>query len=187
MISYPTSLIRPLRVTRPPASHRNSGGPFLFGDDMNEEQIKRIRAGVDVRGPDECWEWLRCRDKYGYGQTSVSKTKLGAHRVIWEITNGPIPPGMCVLHACDNSPCCNPGHLFLGTHADNMKDMAKKGRGRGARGEENHNAKLTDEIVLEIRRLYKAGGITQGKIAGKYGVSLPRIHYIVRRKTWRHI
>lgn len=57
-----------------------------------------------------------------------------AHRVAWELTNGTIPPGMEVCHSCDNRPCCNVAHLFLGTHQDNMTDMARKGRRRGPQG-----------------------------------------------------
>lgn len=77
-----------------------------------------------------CWEWLAYRDRKGYGRFMVpgSKTSL-AHRFSWELHRGPIPTGMCVLHRCDNPPCVNPAHLFLGTLQDNVRDMIQKGRG----------------------------------------------------------
>ena len=73
----------------------------------------------------ECWEWRGLRDKHGYGRKGPYKT---THRLAWEWANGPVPAGMCVLHRCDNPPCCNPDHLFLGTQADNLADMVAKGR-----------------------------------------------------------
>lgn len=83
-------------------------------------------AKVDRRGPDECWEWTTGRERYGYGHSVLGT----ASRVAWELTNGPIPDGQRVLHSCDNPPCCNPRHLFLGTQLDNVRDMMAKGRHR---------------------------------------------------------
>ena len=75
------------------------------------------------------------------------------HRVAWELENGPIPTGMQVCHACDNPPCSNVGHLFLGTQGENLADMVSKGRQNNARGESHHSARLSDEEVSELRRL----------------------------------
>lgn len=83
--------------------------------------------GVDKAG--DCWIWTRCRDRRGYGRFSA-KGHRRAHRFSWALTNGPIPPGMCVLHRCDNPPCVNPAHLFVGTSNDNVADMMAKGRFR---------------------------------------------------------
>ncbi len=88
--------------------------------------IKVVRSGDD-----ECWGWSGTTNK-GYGRINVGGNMVLAHRVAWELTSGLIPPGMCVLHSCDNPPCVNPNHLFLGTHADNMRDMRAKGRHRYA-------------------------------------------------------
>ena len=87
------------------------------------------RFGTKVQSGSGCWEWTGTRTKRGYGQLGVSGKTKWAHRVSWEINNGPIPDGLFVCHHCDNPPCVRPSHLFLGTHQDNMRDMAEKGRG----------------------------------------------------------
>lgn len=76
----------------------------------------------------DCREWPGRKGRNGYGLLTLRGGTLYAHRVVWELVNGPIPEGMEVCHTCDNPPCCNPAHLFLGTHQDNMLDMAQKGR-----------------------------------------------------------
>lgn len=77
---------------------------------------------------DECWEWNGCRDKDGYGIKMANCYNWRTHRFAWTWANGPIPKGMMVLHRCDNPPCCNPRHLFLGTNTDNMRDRSLRGR-----------------------------------------------------------
>lgn len=82
-----------------------------------------------LKGTDqECWLWNASRIKDGYGKFSVSGVYQQSHRISWQLTNGPIPDGLCVLHRCDNPPCVNPNHLFLGTNLDNVRDMFAKGR-----------------------------------------------------------
>jgi len=77
---------------------------------------------------DSCWEWTSRRDRQGYGRLGIQGASLRAHRIAWIATHGPIPTGLCVLHHCDNPPCINPAHLFLGTPKDNVHDRIAKGR-----------------------------------------------------------
>lgn len=89
----------------------------------------RFWAKVDKRGPDECWPWLGATNgNMGHGQLTVAQRRHYAHRAAWELAHGPIPPGFFVCHHCDNPPCCNSAHLFLGTARDNAQDMVAKGR-----------------------------------------------------------
>jgi len=108
-----------------------------------------------------------------------------AHRIAWELkNNGPVPDGKCVLHHCDNPPCVNPNHLFLGTHAANMLNMVEKNR--QARGEQNGRRKLTEVDVLRIRRGYYAD-LTTKEIAKKLGVSCRTIQKVLRGVAWKHV
>ena len=143
-----------------------------------------------VQKGESCWPWRACRTKRGYGQILVGSRTDGtrhlayAHRVAYELTVGPIPNGLCVLHTCDNPSCVNPSHLWLGTVADNNRDCNAKGRrGEEPRGEKSGMAKLTEKNVLAIRLDLR----TQSVIAANYGVSRATVGYIKRRETWRHL
>lgn len=110
-----------------------------------------------------------------------------ANRAAWVLVNGPIPDGMLVCHHCDNPPCCNPAHLFLGTNSDNIADRDAKGRQArvpGKKGEGSHLAHLTLQQVSEIRARYAAGGITYRELAPQYSVSEGAIGKVVRRDRW---
>lgn len=111
---------------------------------------------------------------------------LLTHRVAWESANGPIPGGLRVLHRCDNPPCCNPAHLFLGTAAENADDMVQKGRQHHPIGELHPSHKLTAQQVVAIRQRYAAGE-QQIDLAAEYGVAFQTVSMIVLRKTWRHL
>jgi hypothetical protein len=130
-----------------------------------ERCAARFWSRVERKSADECWVWtgsLTGKPGLKYGNFWIHPFgTLRVHRVSWELANGPIPSGMFVCHKCDNSKCCNPAHLFLGTASDNNEDMYAKNRrisqksakrdGDFARGGENHKAKLTETIVAEIR------------------------------------
>jgi len=128
---------------------------------------RRFWSHVAVGRPDGCWRWRGSVSGTGfkYGQVlwrSRYQTPQKAHRLAWELTAGPIPPGQCVLHRCDVPLCCNPAHLFLGTQADNVRDASQKRRLTVAR-----TRKLTLPDRLAIRRSTEPGVV----LAARYGVS----------------
>lgn len=132
-------------------------------------------------GPDACWPWKAMRDPLGYGKLNARGMGTMAHRLTWMVHNGEIPVGMIVCHRCDNPPCCNPAHLFLGTNADNMADKVAKGRQSRLPGEKSGTAKLTWEKVREIR----AAAGPYKPIAMFYGISETNVCMIKNGHTWR--
>lgn len=154
---------------------------------IHKSREQRLWAKIDKRDMGECWEWKGYRDAHGYGIFGKNHGILvRSHRFVYEITQGKIPDGMIVCHKCDNPPCCNPSHLFLGTPADNSRDCKLKGRARGPKGIDNASAKLTTNDVLEIRRLWSVG-VKPVAIASAYSVDQSSIWNIIKHKTWRHI
>lgn len=153
---------------------------------------------VDRSG--ECWPWTGHLDRYGYGRVYGVKYGLGkrpalAHRVAWLLTHGSLDPDICVLHHCDNPPCARPNHLFLGTKADNTADMMAKGRARFnegrapeslTHGERNGIAKLTESVVVEMRKR-AAAGEHYIVLAEAYGISRSRANAIILGNGWRHV
>jgi transposase-like protein len=135
---------------------------------------ERFAAKFIKGGVDECWLWHGAKQPGGYGILSGERaakgdTNISAHRFAYEQISGPIPLGKIVLHDCDNPSCVNPTHLFLGTHAENMKDMARKGRARI----------LTDKNVREVIKL--APLMSQYAIARHFGVSHSTIQQALKR------
>lgn len=149
---------------------------------------ERFWSKVDRAGDGECWCWNGTKiSGYGIVVLWIDKKRKHkrAHRLSYELNIGPIPEGMEVCHRCDNPPCVNPAHLFLGTHGDNVRDMHRKGRWNpgNRNGERNGRAKLTAANVKSIRRLREKGW-TQQRIADKFGVSQPLVGLILRGKVW---
>ncbi len=155
----------------------------------SQETIRRFFA--HIHDSDKCWEWSGATDAYGYGALTANGKTLKSHRVIYEVLFGKIKKNLSVCHRCDNTKCVNPNHLFVGTHAENMRDMVQKGRLTNirARGEDSAQAKLKNKDVLEIRKLYRPYSRMFGApvLAKKFGVSPTMIKYIVKRKNWIHI
>ncbi len=160
-----------------------------------ERMPERFWSKVDQRGLDECWNWTAstCR---GYGQFMIkarSHSPQKAHRIAWELANGEQPPSdRLVCHTCDNRLCCNPAHLFVGTHADNSRDASAKGRiphgdahwmraggiGKpwGGRRQVYGATRLSEETVRRVREL-RSDGLSFGEIARRTGMS--------RTNAWR--
>lgn len=137
-----------------------------------------VRFWAKINKTEGCWLWTGCVNTTGYGMASWSgrQKNIVAHRRVWTMLKGPIPEGMEVCHTCDVPRCCNPDHLFLGTHAENMKDCAAKGR---------YHASLTPDQVREVRRLLPT--MQQKQIADQLGVGYSTINGISTGKAYRHI
>jgi hypothetical protein len=149
---------------------------------------ERFWEKVDRRSADECWEWMAALHSTGYGVIGRGGRKDGivrAHRLSWEIHFGPVPDGLFVLHRCDNRPCVNPRHLFVGTNQDNVDDMHAKGR--DTRGEKCPWAKLTAEQVDAIRSEYVpwSRAASHTALGKKYGVSASLIGFIIGKRRWK--
>lgn len=167
-----------------------------------------------TRPENECWPWAGATHNKGYGNIGIDGRTTTTHRLAYSLAIGPIPDGMHVLHRCDNPPCCNPEHLFLGTNRDNHADKIAKGRQasgdrsgsrlhpdrvpRGEahpfrrrpeivpRGEAHPHARLTETDVLTIRAAVE-GGARRDETARRYGVSTQTVADAVARRTWRHL
>ena len=154
---------------------------------MNITELrKRFESKFKLEPFSGCWLWTGGIRAGGYGNMYIdyrSPIYQLAPRVAWRLYRGEIPEGLRVLHRCDVQSCVNPDHLFLGTQADNVKDMEAKGRRRSARGEAKGSAKLTAE---EVRQIREAIG-TLKAIAKKFGLGQSIVGYIRANKIWRHV
>lgn len=154
----------------------------------------RFWASVDVRGEEQCWPWTGASKVRGYGVIGLGGRRAGkmlAHRLSWQLHNGEIPDsdehhGHVIMHICDNRLCCNPAHLRLGTQAENVRDMDRKGRRKTKtrRGRNHHNAKLTEDIVRDLRR----GAVTPEWVAQKTGMQRKSVVRVKNDRTsWKHV
>lgn len=153
------------------------------------------RFWAKVNKTEDCWLWTGAVRGKGYGAFQVgsksdgSARSDGAHRYSWILHNArDIPANMEICHHCDNPPCVNPEHLFLGTTTDNAKDMSSKNRWKAGwhTGEFNTQAKLTERKVELIKTEYATGYYRQVDIAKRFGVCQTTVGNIVRGKTWRN-
>lgn len=174
---------------------KNYGNPTLVAIKQLHGMTPEERFWARVNKTDSCWLWIggktksRSKEEYGvitfHAPNGQKKKHAMAHRYSWEIHNGPIPEGMLVCHKCDNPPCVNPDHLFLGTILDNNIDKLEKGRHRwgNMRGVEHGMSKLNDEKVKAIRKDERPDKV----IAKEYGVCRVTVQEIQARKTWKHV
>lgn len=165
---------------------------------MRKNILERFWSKVDIlENRAACWLWTGAMFTGGYGKFAWGEKRgsnRGAHRVAWLLSrNRDIPEGKDVLHRCDNPPCVNSDHLFLGTHSDNMRDMHAKGRWTPSwyvpeplRGEASPQAKITASDVVDIRTL-RAMGARQAVLAKAFGISQQLVSCICKRQAWKHV
>lgn len=183
----------------PPLALPQTRDPIEFGKVMGKpfnfrtvtDPVARFWHYVNKSGPvhpvlgTRCWVYRTARPD-DYGRVLTGSGRVKAHRFSWTLLRGPVPPGLWVLHRCDNRPCVNPDHLFIGTGADNVADMINKGRHNARHGEGHPMAKLTRGEVDQIRKTYRRGSRTYGSpaLARRFGVSQPMILHIVKGIAW---
>lgn len=153
-------------------------GALCRAEAMRARFEDRFWGRVLVGKDDECWVWQgSLRGEYGCVHTN-GRTK-SCHRVAYELRKGPIPDGLEIRHSCDNPPCCNPAHLSVGTHSENMRDMSDRGRGCGQ--------VLVEQDVMRIRAMFFDEHIPQRTIAKAFGMSPAAISLAVRGVNWTAI
>lgn len=161
--------------------------------EFTESESKRFFDKIRKEDrPDGCWLWTGCvHSGKGYAHFRFRGKPRAAHRVSYLALKGPIPDVLVVCHRCDVRNCVNPGHLWLGTHKDNVNDMVVKGRAADGsqvpRGEDSCNAKITEAQVHEIRRLYQNGVMSQRRLGEKFGLQQMQVSRILKGKRWAHL
>lgn len=133
-----------------------------------------------------CWLWSGGCGGNGYGYFSSGGKSIRAHRAVYELLVGIIGKGLCLCHKCDNRLCVNPEHMFVGTHSDNMRDMAQKKRAKPPKGESASWSKLTEKQVREIRH-WASMGVTHQILSEDYGVDRSHISRMCSGKNWSHL
>lgn len=171
MMSSPSSL-------NPKSSYREE---VMKSKDLERFNVK-VNKTDDVN---DCWNW-NASLRHGYGEFHLDKKLHGAHRVAYEIANGPIPDRLFVCHRCDNRACCNPNHLFVGTAADNTADMIAKGRAYSGECTARPVTKLTENLVRHIRDSHRAGE-SYGSIAIRLDVHKLTVYFAAIGRTWAHV
>lgn len=150
---------------------------------LNQDRTKDLREKLykfSVLMPSGCREWSKgVTDHHPYGRICIGGMVRYPHRSSYEIHVGPIPDGMEVCHRCDNPPCINPDHLFLGSMSDNQNDKFKKGRSRGG-------SKLSVAQVASIKAMIRAGGRTSA-LAQEFDVHEETIRLIKVGRIWKHV
>ena len=154
-----------------------------MGDKFDSSIQKRFWDKVNKDG--DCWLWTAGKNGDGYGYFAIAhRQMLRASRYSWEITSGPIPSGLFVLHKCDVKLCVKPDHLFLGTAKDNAVDCVTKGR--NTRGRKTGRVVLYPDQVIQLRNQYAQGQkISQRQLGRDYGITQQAVQAIVTRRSWK--
>jgi hypothetical protein len=145
--------------------------------------LSRFESKHEAVTESGCWLWTGSKNNKGYGIFCPSKKHELAHRISWQIANGPIRDGLCVLHKCDTPSCVNPTHLFLGTRLENIRDMDRKGRRIPASGELQGRSVLTEAKVREIR----ADTRKVKQIAASFCVGESAIRHVLAGRSWKNV
>lgn len=139
-----------------------------------------VRFGLQImRESSGCWVWVGSRSTNGYGAIYYKGEKWTAHRLSWVLHHGEIPEGLCVLHQCDNPPCVNPEHLFLGTIKDNAQDAIAKGR--------FPRLKVTSKLTAEQVEAIRTSKQSAKQIAAQFSITIWTVYDIRRGRSWSHI
>lgn len=173
------------RYTSTDSRPRNclSCGREIAAQKWKDSQVRRLLSLIEEATDDTCVEWPFGKDNHGYGNTMVAGRSTKAHRAIYSLLHGEVPPDIEVMHSCDNRGCINPHHLSLGTHLDNMQDAAAKGRIHALRGTAHLKCRLSEDDVRAIR----ASVSSNRELARLYGLNHKYVGLIKARLAWRHL
>lgn len=156
-------------------------------EQIDERLAVVFLSKVNKKAPNGCWEWTGHRVPKGYGRMFLDRKQFAVHRWSYEHFVAPIPKGLFVCHRCDNPPCCNPAHLFVGTAGDNKRDAI--GKYRHARREKHGRSKLSEADILEITRLYVprtySGPGSSRELAKRFGVDITTISRAATGRLWK--
>lgn len=154
---------------------------------MKANKPEDIWKSVNKKGDDGCWEWVGYKNKDGYGRMKVDYKMYHVHRIVYELTYGPIPDGLLICHRCNNRSCCNPNHLYLGTQKDNMEQCVFEGRLKTSFGEKHGQSKLNEKDVKKIKELYNTKNYSQRCLGKLFNISHSEISRIINNQVWKHI
>lgn len=175
-----------------PALTTNRIRGAIMADRLNtlrEESVQaRFWAKVEVRGPDDCWDWQASKNRLGYGRFKyASYRQTGAHRVALILHTDEDPTDLCALHSCDRPSCVNPNHLRWGTVLDNSDDKIARGRFRHMSfpGFANPRCTLTPDQLAEIVHLIDHSRLNNGQIGARYGLTHSMISKIRTGNSWQ--